>query len=687
MCYQAKIGDKFVEGKVRPVYTSHKPEYVSQIPQVLINRGKKSFNYLEAYCGFDIETTNVVTSDHKAGYMYHGQMSFFTETEGILYTVRTWEQFKYLIDKLISHFHISEKNRLIIWIANMGFEFQFMRKWFEWDQGQFSFFAKEKHHPLLATYKGVEFREALSISGSSLAQLCKDFTYTQKLVDKYDYNKPRNNQYQLTKEELDYCMNDVIPLAEWSKFIFDKYIKVENKVPLTKTGLTRAKVKAAFDSKENSFELGSVINQAFPDEETYATMMKYLYRGGYVHANLPYVDVDCDDVDMYDITSSYPSRMLLGYFPLKFEFVKPDLKYLDTHCCILECVFKGLQQKTTHSIESQHKLIDSTNVQLDNGRVMSADMVHVMLTEFDYKIYDMFYHWDSIEIKSMMISKRIKLPDYVTKPLIDAYITKAKLKEEGKNDTTEYTLAKSDVNGQYGMMVTRLQLSDVKYTNDWTEIEAAKTFDDERAKAILLPQWGIYVSCQARYELLKIVHTITEKCGNIVIYNDTDSIKALHDDRIEQIIAEYNADIAQQLKNRNLTNPLLSDLGMYDNEGKAYKFKTLGAKRYIMEIDKKGKREVKVKISGLPAKGVQAFKEAGHDLFKEFNKEGMKIDETLANKNIAYYNPNETSDIIDGVLMTEKSSVCIYPTTFKMSLNKDFYAMVINEQLKGLNKL
>ena len=159
--------------------------------------------YLPLYCGFDIETTNVITEDSKAAYMYHWQLVIASNEIGFIYLGRTWDMFVDIYLRICYFYHLATSNRkLLVWDANLGFEFQFLRRRFEWDGS--NFFAREERHPLAApTVDGWDFREALSISGGSLAQLAKDFCITQKLKGDLDYSIMRSSKTQLTEEDLD----------------------------------------------------------------------------------------------------------------------------------------------------------------------------------------------------------------------------------------------------------------------------------------------------------------------------------------------------------------------------------------------------------------------------------------------------------------------------------------------------
>ena len=171
--------------EIRPVFEDIKMDLITPTESV-VKLGKKC-EYISLYAGFDIETTNIISEDRKVAYMYHAQLSLCSEAKGYVYTMRTWPQVVYALNELSKAYKLNSKRHLIIWIANTSFEFQFKRHWLELDEGDFAFFAKEERQPLLFTYKGIEFRECLSISGGGLAQLCKDYTVTQKLVNNLDY--------------------------------------------------------------------------------------------------------------------------------------------------------------------------------------------------------------------------------------------------------------------------------------------------------------------------------------------------------------------------------------------------------------------------------------------------------------------------------------------------------------------
>ena len=88
----------------------------------LKNRGKNARRYLKLYCGFDIETT---TTPNHFGYMYNWQFSI----NDVVIMGKHWYEWIDLLEQIKKQYTLRKSTKIIIWIANLGFEFQFMRKY------------------------------------------------------------------------------------------------------------------------------------------------------------------------------------------------------------------------------------------------------------------------------------------------------------------------------------------------------------------------------------------------------------------------------------------------------------------------------------------------------------------------------------------------------------------------------
>lgn len=646
--------------------------------------------YIPLYMGFDIETTNIVKGkEYKAAYMYIAQLCIATEKAAYLYIFRRWQEVITFFIKLQKYLSLGESRRVICFIANESFEFQFLRRRLNWQQGKFDFFAKETRKPLLATSCGIEFREALSISGGGLAELANDFCRTKKLVGDLDYNKseitgkPRNFKTPMSDTEMQYCYNDVIILSEFAEFIFDNYIRPNKKVPLTKTGLLRAEVKEKFKALPENQQIKQLLMWQFPTYAQYVFWFEYLFRGGYVHANVIYAGQTLERLfKNYDITSSYPYQLNCRYYPMsKFEAVEfttmEDFKQLlKTKCVIFCATFRNLRQTTSHAIESYSKCIKIENFELDNGRVRKAGRMTVALNEIDFAVYNMFYQWDDDPyIYDIYIADRGYLPPYMLDVLNKHYKAKASMKKRGWHKDpahmAEYAIEKSGVNAFYGMCVTRIQLNQVRYTTDWLTLSDKLDFEKEKKNQVLLPQWGIYCTSWARWHLLSTLKRIYDTCGNITAYCDTDSLKNLYHPLLQSVIDAVNAETYKRLIKRGLTDPDFADLGKFEIEEDYIRAKFNGAKRYLAEYKD---NSVHATIAGLPK---DAILRLDKDPFDAFSITGMNIEADISDKLGHAYIDEPTSDIIDGEEMHEESSICLFDMPFKMKIDAVYHQLML----------
>lgn len=657
--------------------------------------GGKWITYLNLYCGFDIETSTI----EDRAYMWIWQFSFWNgEGEPQVVFGRTWGEFTYFIGKLKRLLNLRETTRIIVWDANMSFEFGFIQHLFEWSE----IFAKEQRQPLLARTGGIEFHEALSISGGNLAYLAETYCTTKKLVGDLDYNLLRTSKYIPTEQEINYCRNDVIILSEFSKFIFDTYIIPQKYIPLTKTAILRHDLKERAKNFCKDIEiLYKEIKALYPKTKyDYLFIMQFLFRGGYVHGRYSAMLQEIPNVDSFDLKSSYPSAALKRYVPVTpFEDYKPtseeDMqRCLNEYCCFMEVTFYGIESTTHHSIESRNKCINCDewtdengkhyNVVIDNGRINKAGKITVLLTELDFKCYDKFYSWEKMTIHTFQIAKRGFLPDYILRMFYEQFEIKESIDKESA--PKDYEIQKTRVNGLFGLTVTRLQFEDVIFKNHkWDWQEPKDDYDTMISEQVLSPFWGIYIANWGRFILL---HEILYPLRDYGLYLDTDSIKFQSNDYTRKVIAEFNE--KERKRNEDLCTRkgfemrVIGKLGLLEWEtspeenGIIKRFKSAGAKRYICDYANKG---VKSTISGLGKKALTNYcKAIGKDEF-EFFTNGMKIPSEYTGKLRAKYNDKEHFDIVTDVQgnterMKSESSVALLPVDFSLKMEKEYYDLI-----------
>lgn len=711
-----------------------------------LNRKKQIFiksnfcKYVRVCCGFDIETTRI----DKYAYMYHWQLSW---NDDIL-LLRYWADFEILVEH-INKWLEPKHAKLIVWVANLGHEFAFLGRRFQWKH----IFARESHQPITATTGNIEFRECLTISGQGgLANLAKNYCTTHKMLNDLNYSVIRNGKTPLSEKEETYCINDVKILSEWADYIFKEYSDKGQNIPLTSTSIVRNDIKQAAENTGHINDIRQAVLSLYPTREFYNFAMSYLFRGGYTHANIWYVCVPWENTIGVDFTSSYPAVMLQEYYPMTpfAEFVCEHTEKeitdisLQTHCCIFYINIYNIEQTTYHSIESQHKIIKMENAIFDNGRLRSADKIQVIITELDYDTYTKFYKWEKIEILKATRAERGKLPNYVLKPLMKYYETKQNLKKQGLDHTNEYKNAKARLNSFYGCMVTRLVFMEQKYAQEdiekpdgtiinageWYQIESNKTYAKMIEKQLLSPYWGIWVTAHARHRLLDTVFemdktTENEEFGfleynNNVLYCDTDSIYFDDTLRNREIIAKYNEKMAQY--NKENLPPVFADIGLFDWVDKdknknpiKYEFETLGAKRYLKYYD----NHAEITVAGM-RKGTYERKimhpfatDNSYPIFETYeNENGEKCKRRLgyvdkkelfemftdnfllvcdeSNKLCSAYSYDEyeqevTDEHGNTEIMQEKCGVALVPIPFNLRLEEQFILLL--EQIMNERRL
>lgn len=667
-------------------FKEHITKYEPKLNQLYKGKYPKGqwIKYHRIFCGFDIETT----SQNEKSFMYIWQFSFMTDTlPCVVVKGRKWYEFLQLLDFLRKYLALRDSTRIIVWVANLGYEFSFIRKRIDVD----FLFAKKSRNPLIIDSKGIEFRECLSISQGSLAYLAKTWTTTQKAVSDLDYSIKRNSKTILTDKENGYCDNDVIILAEFSKRIFDEYIVKEKYIPITSTGILRHdlrnKIKKTYGKKINRYN--AYIKSLFPKtKEDYIFIMEYLFRGGYVHSNHRYTNIVLYNMDSYDLKSSYPAVAFQCYYPVS-EFLDVNTEnvscetlqqFCDNYCCIFTVTFENIQATTTHSIESKSKCINCKGATIDNGRIFKAESITVFLTELDFESYKKFYTWDSMTIHSLAIAKRGELP----KELLDSFYFWFERKESIEDkESQDYAICKTRINGHFGMCVTRLVFNEVSYIDgEWKPKESDTPYEEMIAEQILSPYWGIYITAHGRFRELDLLYKLMVETA----YSDTDSHKVLQSENVQKVVEEYNAMIDKlniEICNKyGYDYKILGNIGKFECETKnnhITRFKTLGAKRYLTEY---ADGTIKATISGLPKKSLETYcKKENKDPFKIFEN-NMCIDSKYTNKLVSMYIDEEVAETItdeqgNTELMHEKSCLYLKPSSFNLCVEKSYLELLL----------
>lgn len=555
---------------------------------------------------------------------------------------RTWKEFIELLNNVSRVLHLSEKIRLTVYVHNLPFEFQYMRKLLVWDK----VFLLDKRKPVYALYGGIEFRCSLKLACKSLEKVGDDLTRykVNKLTGDLDYELIRFHSTPLTEKELGYCENDIRVLLAY----IQEKIEIDGditKIPLTNTGYVRNFCREACLNKANFYNYNRLMRSLTLTPEEYA-QLKRGFAGGFTHASAKYVaegkNEPLEGVASFDFTSSYPAVMLLERFPMsKAEVLESitleEFEYsLQQYCCLFDVTLKNVRAKIDydHPI-SESKLILPKDKEerdriragwiVDNGRIVDADEMTTTFTELDWATFNDFYDYDkkSIQIRSFRRYEKGYLPKPFYKAILELYGRKTRLKDV-LGEEINYMISKNMMNASYGMIVTDIVREILEYDNEVGYLQAQKPDLSEAIhkyntskKRFLFYPWGVWVTAYARRNLF----TGILACKDDYIYSDTDSIKILNPEKHLDYIEEYNRGIMSKIKKASIMLGIKDDMyspanikgkkktiGVWDYEGKYKRFKTLGAKRYMFERypedinEEKGLFQYSITVAGVNKK-------------------------------------------------------------------------------------
>ena len=679
-------------------------------------RGKNSRRYINLPCAFDIETTSFFIKDGKV--ITQDEMSKLPSKEqkkvdkraisyiwmfginGYCIFGRKNEEFVELTKMLREVFGLRKKVRLPVYVHNLSYEFGFYKDYLTWDD----VFAMDSHKTCYADSDGIEFRCSYILTGMSLSKIsenCNRYPCKKKVGD-LDYNLIRTPETELTEKELGYCEMDIRVIMNYIK----EQIEIEGSVkdiPLTKTGYVRRHCRERCLDRTDRKSYGEyhrLIKSLSLGTLEYKQLKK-AFSGGYTHANPLNAFVTHENVASYDFSSSYPAVMVSMKYPMskgRRVVVKKQDELdllLKTKCCLFDITIYNLSAKddVPDYYISESKCWEKENVFSINGRVKQADKISTTITEVDMEVMRRCYNWEKFTVKNMFVYDKNYLPKQFVDCVLSLYEDKTTLKNV-KGKEIEYGLKKELLNSLYGMLVTDINRDEIIYADDWykapgDEYEAIENYNNSENRFISYP-WGVWVTAYARRAVWSGILAVGQDDH---IYTDTDSIKIANREKHIDYIEKYNNYIDNCMKaacdyhgfDFNRTRPktvngLEKPLGRWDYEETYTRFKTIGAKRYLVEHSDGSKL---LTVSGLDKiEGTKYLTNKYDDAFKAFNlslKVPYKEDGVegssgrLVHCYIEY--PME-GDIVDYLgneyHYNQLSGICLYGTTYSFNSNSGF---------------
>ena len=268
------------------------------------NSGKTANTYADVVCAFDIETTRIMEIEQSVMYIWQFQV-------GLDYTVmgRTWEEYQVFLSGIDAH--LPRDMKLIIFVHNLSYEFQFLRGIYSFAESEV-FAVKSRKVLKCVMNDRFEYRCSYLLTNMSLSQATSKYQVEHGKLsgDEFDYNKQRYSWTEMTEREIEYCVNDVRGLVE----VIYKIMEINNDtlytLPLTSTGFVRRDAKRAMHSYRK------MVASMEMSMELYK-LMKWAFRGGNTHANRFYSNRLVRDVKSFDRSSSYPDVLCNCKYPVK----------------------------------------------------------------------------------------------------------------------------------------------------------------------------------------------------------------------------------------------------------------------------------------------------------------------------------------------------------------------------------
>lgn len=699
---------------------------INEIDKLLDNikfiKNNRKIEYANVPAVVDIETSSFYENGQKRGIMY----VFVFGINGKCIIGRTYDELLYLFNYVSSKLSLDITKRMIFYVHNLSYEFQFFRKHFTFES---VFGISERKVAYAMTNIGIEFRCSYLLSGYSLSKVGDILTTykVNKKVGDLDYSKIRHRSTPLTDTELGYVLYDGIVVMAYIQEEIERNKNNINYIALTKTGKVRdyCRKQCLYDGKHDKkhsqkfYKYRQIMNALQISSVQEYKQLRQCFMGGFTHANAYYVNKVLKNVTSYDFTSSYPYVMVSEQFPMskgeliEIKNMEEFERNLRLYCCLFHITLKGLKPSTDIEYPiSQSKCLKCINPIIDNGRVVEADEITMYINEVNFSVIRKFYKWDEIKVKNFRRYRRGYLPTNFIKSILKLYQNKTTLKGvEGKE--IEYLVSKENVNSCYGMCVTDICREEITYNDiledngGWesTECDYVKALEryNKSVRRFISYPWGIWVTSYAQRNLLignstKSKTYCVYNAGNDYVYCDTDSIKALNIENHLEEIKRYNEIVELKLKKamqfHNLPFDMVAPktiegkikmLGVFDYDGFYLEFKTLGAKRYVVKTEKGFEYENKtfwcpysLTISGVN-KNIAIpylYRKYSDNIMNEI-KDGLFIPKGATGKNTHTYIDTETEGYVEDYLGNrdyyhEYTSIHMEECEYELSLSKEF---------------
>lgn len=629
--------------------------------------------YLDVVTAFDIETTRIPEIEQSVMYIWQWQFADRCCVVG-----RTWSELCGFIDRLTEGWE--KHQRMVAFVHNLSYEFSFLRGVHRFEPSDV--FAIQPRKILKACWDHVEMRCSYLHSNMSLREYLAKMGAPHQKTD-LEYERQRWPWTELTAEELEYCVNDVLGLTEALTIEMETDGDSLYTFPLTSTGYVRRDAKRAMRQVHKSW----IVDQ-LPDLATYH-MLREAFRGGNCHANRFFAGQTVHMAHSSDRSSSYPDTVLNCLYPVSqfYPYQDCDLDELmllitkRKRAVLARVAISGLELRDPYwpiPYLSRDKCRNIIGGEYDNGRILAADYLETTITDVDLQIIVAEYRAADMRFYDVRHARYGPLPEPLLEETREYYRRKTELKGVPGQEVY-YTKSKNKLNSIYGMMAQNPVKQSIIYTQDG-QLDAdgnldyypeegkpeQELLDANNRKAWGSYAWGCWVTAWARLRLEEGIRLVIDQGGE-VIYCDTDSVKYLG--TVDW--TEYNAQrIADSTRSRAWADDPSGErhyMGVYEAEHDMEELRTMGAKKYVCRIN--GRLVLTVAGVGKTAGAEELEAAGGIPAFRP----GFTF-RSAAGGLEAIYNdkPEITSYEVDGHQLPITANVVLRPSTYTLGLAGDY---------------
>lgn len=617
-----------------------------------------------------------------------------------VYYGRYLDEFKEVLNAM----HKISAVQYTIYIHNLSFEMQWLLNIFnEWTIE--NMVARSPLKPISFKIKELDitFRCSYMLTNLSLSDAAKKFTNVRKASGDLDYHPLRGSKTWLTKQELYYCEMDIITLYYIILYFRDRYNYISD-IPLTSTSIVRKSLNKRLD-----YFYHKKMWQMIPPPIMLLILME-AFQGGYTHANILNalktwkVGENCDELNHEDETSAYPTMMFYQVPSEPFWSFDPNIydigEFKKSHYFIFHVKFTNLRSKYYNNYIAKSKIVwNDEELTVDNGRLVSTKgTIEMFITSIDLEIIEDAYYIEHTEYVHIWASKKGYFDKRILEYVLELYGNKTKLKNYKADNPDDqeyfdklYMNSKSEINGIYGMSVTKI-ISSIVYNQDMNQwsvpdmtIENLSSAIEQKKHSFSVMMFygaGIFITALNRRALWSCIIGKPTKdyydktMDRDSLYADTDSIfyKGAH----KMVFEKYNEKIIADLKQSALDNGLDFELfhpkdvngvehmlGVWDDEtNNITEFRTLGAKKYVTREGKD--QTLHMTVSGLRKAAVSNL----HDDINNFD-DGLVFNYNQSRKLTHFYYDDQapiTFNDLHGEVQhcTNQHSIVLQPTTYTL---------------------